>query len=96
VCFHGRLFLLIPLSWDFFGGFLEIIKGSFSLGLALKTLLRRNKVGKLGLFWIVFWIEALGFHLFQRIYAKFLFLFSFFITCLFLFIFLNIVDLVYV
>jgi len=71
-------------------------RGSFSLGLALKTPLGRNKVVRLGLFCIVFWIQALGFHLLQSIYAKFLFLFYFFITCLFMFLLLKIVDLVYV
>jgi len=95
-CFHGQpFFLFIALSWDFFGGFGGeggTNRESFRLGLALKTPLGRNKVVRLGLFWI----QALGFHLLQSIYANFFFLFSLFVTCLFLFLFLNIVDLVYV
>jgi len=70
--------------------------GRFRLDLALKTQLGRNKVIKLGSFLDCILIQALGFHLFQSIYANFLFLFSFCIICLFLFILLNIVDLVYV
>ena len=58
-------------------GCLRTNRSSFSLALTLKTLLGRNKVVRLGLFWIVFWIQALGFHLLQSIYSKFLFLFSF-------------------
>ena len=87
--------VFIALSWDFFGGFLGTNRGSFSLGLALKTPLGRKKVVRLELFLIEFWIQALGFRV-QSIYAKFLFLFSFFITCLLIFLFSNIVDLVYI
>jgi len=71
-------------------------RGSFRLGLALKTPIGRNKVVRLGLFWIVFWIQALGFHILQSIYAKCLFLFAFLITCLFLFLLFNLVHLFYV
>jgi len=71
-------------------------RGRFSLGLSLKTSLERNKIVRLGSFLDCILNSALGFHLLQSIYPKFLFLFSFFITCLFLFILLNIVDLVYV
>jgi len=46
----GLLFLFNVLSWDFFGGFLESIRGSFRSGLALKTPLGRNKVVRLGLY----------------------------------------------
>jgi len=88
--------LFIALAWDFFGNCLGMNRGSFSLGLALKTPLGRNKVVRLGLFWILFWIQELEFHLHQSNYAKYLFLFSFFIARLFIFLLLKIVDLVYV
>ena len=68
---------LMFLLWTSLGGFLESIRGSFRLGLALKTPLGKNKkVVKLGLFWVVFWIQALGFHPLQSICVKFLFPFS--------------------
>jgi len=44
----GFLFLFNVFSWDFFGGFLESIRDSFRLGLALRTPLGRNKVVRLG------------------------------------------------
>jgi len=60
--FCGRA--LSPIYCSFlgvlWGGLLKGNRGSFRLGLALKTPLGRNKVIKLGLFWIVFWIEACG------------------------------------
>jgi len=76
----------------FLGTSLGTNRGSVGVILALKTPLGRNKAVRLGLFWI----QALRLHLFQSIYAKFLFLFFFFITCLLIFLFLKSVDLVYV
>ena len=89
-------FLLIALSWNFCGCFLGgTNRGSFSLGLALKTPLERNKVVRLCLFWFLFWIQALGFHLLRSIMLSFS-LASLFISCLVLPLLINIVDLVYV
>jgi len=59
------------------GGLLEKNKGSFRLGLAVKTQLGRNKVVRLGLFWVVFLDSSLWNHVHQLIKPKFIFLFSF-------------------
>jgi len=48
-------------------------------------------VVRLRLFWVVFWIQAHGF---ESLKTKFHFPFSLFITCLFLFLFSNLADLV--
>jgi len=79
-------FYLLLFLGTFLGGFLETNRVSLSLGLALKTPLGRNKVVRLALFWIIFWIQELGFHL-QSIYAKFPFLFSFVCSYFFCLIF---------
>jgi len=72
----ASFYYLMFLLWTSLGGFLESFGVRFRLGLALKTPLGINKVVRLGLFWVVFWIQALGFHPLQSICAKFLFPFS--------------------
>ena len=97
VGFRSRVLItIICLLLGLLGGQGGTNRGRFSLDLSLKTPLGRNKVVRLGLFWIVFRIQALRLHLVQLIYAKFLFLFSLRITCLFLFLLLGAIDLVYV
>jgi len=97
-CFYGRPFsYLLLFLGSSLGGFEGTNRGSFRLGLALKTPIGRNKVVRLGFFWVVFWIQAYGFHLHQSFKIKFLFpVLSLFITCLFLFLLFHLVDLVYV
>ena len=101
---HGSLFrifsrptffLFIALSWEFFGGFGGTNRSSFSLGLALKAPFERNKVVRLGLFWVVF-----GFKLMESCSSINLAQVSLSLLPLFLicscFSFSNIVDLVHV
>ena len=73
----GLLFLFNALSWDFLGGFLESIRGSFKLDLDFKTLLGRNKVVRLGLCLGCILDSSLSNQVHQLIKPKFLFLFSF-------------------
>ena len=61
----------------FLGGFLESIRGSFRLGLAVKTPLGSNKVLRLGLHLACILDSSLWNHIHQLIKLKFFFLFSF-------------------
>ena len=99
-CFAAPLCFLFKAS---FGTFLRTKLGLLRAHLVAlaqfqlsKTPLRWNKVVRLGLFWVLFWIQEHGFDLHQSFKIKFLFPFSLFITCLFLFLLFNLVDLIYI
>ena len=59
--FCGPILVALKTSFREILGYLRLSLGRFSLGLALKKLLGRNKVVRLGLFWVVFRFKHVNF-----------------------------------